>query len=233
MSAQLGGSNLPKAGQWPPYTGNGSLPTGRAWSLFRNGLDYIVQMPRQGEYMFGGGEGMESNRQVDQMNDSLPPDHSVASYLNGALPNYFGYDKWGSERTDFLQPNDTAVFRGRTKRVWTGIEGGAWDSRPLVGKIPISATGRPRKNGINGAEWISAAYDGEGMCYAWLSGQALGFMLLSEEKGYSGNHTLPSWFPISFELTEERLNKNTTNEQQKRSRVRRLARVSEIFTHGN
>lgn len=53
MSAQLGGSGLPKAGQWPSRTGNGCLPGGRAWNLFRNGLgfnlDYAAQLPRNGE----------------------------------------------------------------------------------------------------------------------------------------------------------------------------------------
>lgn len=229
MSAQLGGAGLPKAGQWPSYTVNGSLPTGRAWSLFRNGLDYVVQMPRNGEYMFGGGETKSSDRQADDMDDSVSPDHNVASYLNGALPSYFGYDNWGSERTDFPRSNDTAVFLGRTKRVWTGIEGSAWDGRPIVGMIPTSATGRKRNNKTSGAEWISTAYDGEGMCYAWLSGQALGSMILSGEDGLS-NHTLPDWFPLSLELTESRL--NATTGKQERPRMRRMARVSTVLGKG-
>ncbi|KAL2882583.1 hypothetical protein SGCOL_001785 [Colletotrichum sp. CLE4] len=95
MSSQLGGSGLPKAGQWPSYTVNGSLAGGRAWSLYLNGLDYIFQMPRNGELMFGAYiDGDDAN--ANTYDDSRAPLHLSASYLNGALPNHFGYDTWGS-----------------------------------------------------------------------------------------------------------------------------------------
>lgn len=230
MSAQVGGAGIPRAGEWPSYSGNGSLSTGRAWSLYRGGLDYIVQMPRNGEFMFGGGgrgggsERDPSTTNVD-MDDSLPPDHSTAAYLGGALPNYFGYGKWGSERTDFPSRDDPSIFPGRTRRVWTGIEGSSSDGRPLVGMIPASVTRRPVRDASKGAEWISAAYDGEGMCFAWLCGQALGSMLLGGEKG--GNQTLPDWFPLSFQLLEERM-KNSTGARSMIGR-RHITRMGTAF----
>ncbi|KAK0372399.1 hypothetical protein CLIM01_10236 [Colletotrichum limetticola] len=228
MSAQLGGNGLPKAGEWPSYTGNGSLAGGRAWSLYRNGLDYIVQMPRNGEFMFGADvDGDDAN--VDTYDDSRAPLHLSASYLNGALPNYFGYDTWGSERTDFPQSLDPSVWNGRTKRVWVGIEGSSVDSRPFVGRIPQSATGRSVKATSTGSEWVSASFDGEGMCFAWLCGRALSRMIAKTGSGANasnGSSTIPEWFPESFLVTEERLEKkNVTKRQVRQWTHPRMAKV--------
>ncbi|KAL3302209.1 FAD dependent oxidoreductase [Colletotrichum asianum] len=223
MSAQLGGSGLPKAGSWPSYTGNGSLPGGRAWSLFRNGLDYIVQMARNGELMFGGGiEGDEPGTTFPS--DSGPPSHTAVSYLNGALPNYFGYDTWGSERTDFPETSDANVWRGRTKRVWVGIEGSSSDSRPFVGRLPETATKRPAKNATSGGEWVSAAFDGEGMCFAWLCGRALSEMIKAGSSGPNSIAGLPDWFPHSFLVTGDRLSeRNITRREEKAWTYPRMA----------
>lgn len=239
MSAQLGGAGLPKAGEWPSYSGNGSLPGGRAWSLFRNGLDYVVQMPRNGEYMFGGdivgggfgggGEGAAegNNTTAPVLSDAGPPAHITASYLNGALSSYFGYENWGAERTDF--PQDEAgshVFPGRTKRVWVGIEGGSRDGRPFVGRLPGSATARPAQNvsAGGGGEWVSAAFDGEGMCFAWLCGRALSQMIASGASGGQEAAGVPEWFPRSFLVTEERLaNRSVTRREAHRWMYPRMA----------
>uniref|UniRef100_L2G5B9 FAD dependent oxidoreductase, putative n=2 Tax=Colletotrichum fructicola (strain Nara gc5) TaxID=1213859 RepID=L2G5B9_COLFN len=223
MSAQLGGSGLPKAGSWPSYTGNGSLPGGRAWSLFRNGLDYIVQMPRNGELMFGGGiEGDEPGTTFPS--DSGPPSHTAVSYLNGALPNYFGYDTWGSERTGLPETSDANVWRGRTKRVWVGIEGSSSDSRPFVGRLPETATKRPAKNATSGGEWVSAAFDGEGMCFAWLCGRALSEMIKAGSSGLNSTAGLPDWFPQSFLVTGDRLSlRNITRRDEKAWTYPRMA----------
>ncbi|EUC27138.1 hypothetical protein COCCADRAFT_31301 [Bipolaris zeicola 26-R-13] len=180
-----------------------------AWSLYRGGLSYIVQMPQNGEFMFGGGcggDGAANTTNVDT-DDSLPPNHGTAAYLNGALPGYVGYDNWGPERSDFPSENGSFIFPGRTKRVWTGMEGASSDGRPLVGMIPTSVTRRSVGAITTSAQWILAAYDGEGMCFAWLCGQALASMLLGREK--RSNQTHPYWFPLSFELTEERMNSSS------------------------
>ncbi|KAL1868884.1 hypothetical protein Daus18300_005720 [Diaporthe australafricana] len=230
MSAQLGGSGLPKAGAWPSYTGNGSQPGGRAWSMYRNGLDYVVQMPRNGEYMSGGdigmgGGGEESN--TTTLSDAGPPSHITASYLNGALSSYFGYKNWGPERTDFPQEAAvTGVFPGRTKRVWVGIEGSSRDSRPFVGLLPQSATTRPMRNASLGAEWMSAAFDGEGMCFAWLCGRALSQMIMSGGSGKQEAAGVPEWFPRSFLVTEQRLaSRNVTRREAHHWMYPRMANV--------
>ncbi|PVH72026.1 nucleotide-binding domain-containing protein [Cadophora sp. DSE1049] len=241
MSAQLGGQGTPKAGEWPPYLANGSAPGGRAWSLYNGGLDYVVQMPRNGELMFGGGGGGPDNgapgtsgdsslsTRVDPplgiYDDSTPADHVTASYLNGALPDYFGYDAWGAERSDFPPSKDTNVWPGRTMRVWTGIEGGATDGRPYVGRIPVSATQRQVKNQTGSGEWISAAYDGEGMCFAWLCGRALSSMILGNEFRENTNATtIPAWFPQSFTISDDRLIKSNSTAVNRMVR-RRITRM--------
>ncbi|KAF5003257.1 hypothetical protein FDECE_10157 [Fusarium decemcellulare] len=212
MSAQIGGAGLPEAGHWPDYTGNGSLPGGRAWSLFRNGLDYAVQMPRTGVYMFGGDVGLAFNRGID-MDDSRSPDHISVSYLNGALPNYFGYKTWGTEKVNTAADSvPPGAYPGRSRRVWTGIEGHSGDGRPFVGRIPESVSSRKAQNQTLGGEWVAAAYDGEGMCFAWLSGRALSQMVRSGQESH-----VPGWFPKSFLITEERM-------KEKPAEPRRLGR---------
>lgn len=213
MSAQVGGSGLPEAGHWPDYSGNGSLPGGRAWSLFRNGLDYAVQMPRTGVYMFGGGVG--GDNALSDFDDSRNPNHISASYLNGALPNYFSYDNWGAEKIQAAESLPQGAYRGRTRRVWTGIEGLSADGRPFVGRLPESAT---KRQANDGGEWIAAAYDGEGMCFAWLCGRALSQMI----QGGGNNSKNPDWFPESFLVTEKRLKEKPGN--QRRSLPSRVSR---------
>ncbi|KAL9619758.1 MAG: hypothetical protein Q9160_005689 [Pyrenula sp. 1 TL-2023] len=209
MSAQLAGSAIPNAGKWPAYLPEGSLPGGRAWSLYREGLDYVVQMPRDGVLMYGGDAGFkDENEALDPMDDSAPPNHFAVSYLNGALPNYFGYDTWGAERTDYVPEDPDSTFPGRTKRVWTGIEGGSRDGRPFVGRLSTNITQRPSPADGYGGEWVSAAYDGEGMCFAWLCGKALSAMIIGDELKEEGrNQTVlvPEWFPEAFTVPESRM----------------------------
>lgn len=211
MSAQRGGAGLPDAGHWPAYSGNGSLPGGRAWSLFRDGLDYIVQNPQDGTLMFGGDGGLTNDSVTAALNpydDSALPNHGAASYLNGALPNYFGYNTWGIERIASPQTEDAEVFPGRTKRVWTGIEGLVSDGRPLVGRLPVEQTCRAPAAGGEGREWVAAAFNGEGMAYAWLCGRALSAMLVADQVHPSLPHNDPAlmqWFPESFLVTNERI----------------------------
>lgn len=209
MSAQLGGNGLPKPGEWPASSSEGSLPGGRAYSFFCGGMesfDYVVQMPENGEFMFGGAADMvRDNASLLSMDDSVPPAHAATAYLNGALPDYFGYDTWGAERTDFPKSSDPRVAEGRTKAVWTGIEGFSSDGLPFVGRLPTEAISSESEDGQKGSEWVSASFSGEGMCFAWLSGKALSTMLLAEESGDDPRDAL-EWFPESFTITPERLN---------------------------
>lgn len=198
MSAQIGGAGLPEAGHWPDYTGNGSLPTGRAWTFFNDDLDYAVQMPRTGVYMFGSDVGLRT--QYETMDDSENPDHLTASYLNGALPNYFGYESWETERVDDAESVPEGAYPGRSRRVWTGIEGMSGDGFPIVGHLPASATTRKAENQSLGGEWVISAFNGEGMCSAWLCGRALSQMISSDQACH-----VPDWFPTSYLITERRL----------------------------
>ncbi|KAI6345515.1 hypothetical protein MCOR25_011022 [Pyricularia grisea] len=50
MSVQVGGTNIPRAGAWPPHldknSSNNRNPGGPAYSFYReHGLDYLVQQP--------------------------------------------------------------------------------------------------------------------------------------------------------------------------------------------
>lgn len=163
------------------------------------------------------------------LSDSGPPNHVTASYLNGALPSYFGYDNWGPERTDFPQQGAAGApgkgaCPGRTKRVWVGIEGGSRDSRPFVGLLPQSATTRAARNASAGGEWVSAAFDVEGMCFAWLCGRALSQMIASGGSGGQEAAGVPEWFPRSFLVTEQRLaSRNVTRREAHRWMYPRMA----------
>ncbi|KAK7981310.1 DAO-domain-containing protein [Apiospora saccharicola] len=226
MSAQLGGAG---PGQWPAYHNNVSLPGGRAWSLFlRDGLDYIVQEPENNEYMYGGGAGVSFPGQgsENQYDDSRLPPPVVAAYLNGALPTYFGYQNWGPERTDFpadLHPD--AIWAGRTKRVWTGIEGFTTDAFPLVGPLSEQFTNRKVQNPAAGSEWVSAGFNGEGMDYAWLSGKGLSEMIRNHMANNATNEeALFEWFPKAFLPTEARLRKQNGTAAMGRREVGRNSR---------
>ncbi|KAK8050848.1 FAD dependent oxidoreductase [Apiospora rasikravindrae] len=217
MSAHLGGAGLPKPGAWPAYHNNVSLPGGRAWSLFlRGGLDYIVQNPENGEYMFGGGAGIPEPENINQYDDSVFPAAATASYLNGALPTYFGYQNWGAERTDFpADLHQDVIYPGRTKRVWTGVEGFTTDAFPFVGPLSQKFTNRAVKNRAAGGEWVSAGFNGEGMDYAWLSGKGLSEMIRNHMANAT-NEPLYEWFPQAFLPTQERLRKQNSTSVARR-----------------
>ncbi|KAK8091350.1 FAD dependent oxidoreductase [Apiospora phragmitis] len=199
MSAQLGGAGLPKAGKWPAYRNNVSLPGGRAWSLFlRGGLDYLVQEPEHGEYMFGGGAGLPDEPAAgrDPYDDSGNP----------APPSpHFPAD---------LHPD--VIYLGRTKRVWTGVEGFTADAFPLVGPLSAQQTQRTIKNPAAGREWVSAGFNGEGMDYAWLSGKGLSEMIRNHMANAT-DEALFRWFPKAFLPTEERLGKRNSTTMARRS----------------
>ncbi|KAK0443329.1 uncharacterized protein EV420DRAFT_1278006, partial [Desarmillaria tabescens] len=49
-----------------------------------------------------------------------------------------------------------------------------------------------------GSEWIAAAYSGEGMMHACMSGKALAYMVLGKDV---------DWLPAPFRMTEKRWKK--------------------------
>ena len=88
------------------------------------------------------------------------------------------------------------------------------DSLPWVGMLPSFVTQR-EVNGTDseaserdslGAEWISAAFSGEGMVHAWLCGQALGTMVLSKDGRFVDSKPAGlSWFPEEMLVNEKRI----------------------------
>ncbi|KAF7555402.1 hypothetical protein G7Z17_g2252 [Cylindrodendrum hubeiense] len=80
----------------------------------------------------------------------------------------------------------------KTKKVWSGIMGFTADGLPMAGNLSRLSTGR-----TGSGEWIAAGFNGHGMDKCWLTGQAVAKMALGE--------AVPSWFPESFLISEERL----------------------------
>ncbi|KAH8900479.1 nucleotide-binding domain-containing protein [Thozetella sp. PMI_491] len=204
MSAQLAGASIPKAQDWAPIWPRND-PTKAVYRTLNTDSDYIVQLPKNGEFMMGGGGGGDSSK-VAWYDESSPPDLGISAYLDGAMASYFGGENYGAERTDFPQPDDPNVWKGRTKRVWTGVKANSPDGRPLVGRLPTAVTTRPVPLNARGAEWISTGYDGQGMCWAYLCARALSSSILSfENSPGNGTDAYPDWFPWSLVASEARL----------------------------
>lgn len=180
--------------------------------------------------MYGGGAGVSfpGKDSQGQYDDSGTPPPVVAAYLNGALPTYFGYQNWGAERTDFPANLHPDIWAGRTKRVWTGVEGFTTDAFPLVGPLAEQFTKRPVKDPAAGQEWVAAGFNGEGMDYAWLSGKGLSQMIRNHMANAT-NESLFEWFPQVFLPTEARLRKPNDTAVMRRDGGRNSRRdVSEL-----
>ena len=150
----------------------------RSWSfIHRRGFDYVSQRPGTGELIAGGGVVQSPEKGMDEFGIWRDDRSSFAirAYLDGLLPTMFGAHNWGAD------------VGARVKMAWTGCMGYTPDLLPYVGildqkitqrKVP---TARSSKNAKQPAEWISAGFQGEGMALAWLSGVAVGLMLVGEE----------------------------------------------------
>lgn len=203
MIAQAVGDKVPDAGQWPSLYPNGSESGGRAMGLWRDYYGSMLQQPKTG--LFIGGGGIEGQDIYPAWDDYSPLEPILASYLNGFMTTFFGYDNWGAERP--AGPPQKDVHSGRTKNIWTGVDSMSWDEYPVVGALPASATGRQVSNG---AEWICTGYSGDGMPTAWLSAKALSEVILQSEENRD-NQTWPDWFPDAWVVSEERLRKEATD----------------------
>ncbi|QSZ35135.1 hypothetical protein DSL72_008000 [Monilinia vaccinii-corymbosi] len=173
----------------------------RSWIFnYDRGYDYVTQLPigsaSDGEMMMGGGfvrsqgggiyaTGVSTDSKLDLYADI---------HLRGALGAVFGPENWG------------AVHGPAVKSMWTGNMGFSTDGLPWVGKLPESSTGRriTTAQTTRGAEWAAAAFSGEGMVHAWLSGKALAGMILSHDHAEAGL-AVPEWFPEAMIISEKRL----------------------------
>ncbi|EAU36654.1 predicted protein [Aspergillus terreus NIH2624] len=172
----------------------------RSWLInYDRGFDYLTQLPCDGDaetagkMMFGGGFAQSEAGGVGDL--GIATDSELSFYadihLSGALSAIFGRENWGS------------VSGPSVEQMWTGSMAYSADGLPWVGKLPRSATLRDSPAEGKGGEWISNACCGEGMVQTWLSGKALGRMLLKHD-GLAGNEDL-SWFPKEMLVTEERV----------------------------
>ncbi|KAF7122045.1 hypothetical protein CNMCM5793_009600 [Aspergillus hiratsukae] len=188
MSAQTPGSKFRNQG------------TEHSWIFnYDRGFDYLTQLPRSevGEMMmFGGGFAQGEGGGIADFGISTDSELSLYAdiHLSGALSAVFGRENWGSVPGPVVE------------KMWTGNMGFSADGFPWVGQLPVSLTRREQKEESQGAEWISAAFSGEGMVLAWLCGKALGTMLLAyDDELVETESTDLSWFPDQMLVTEKRI----------------------------
>ncbi|KAJ6104528.1 hypothetical protein N7523_010848 [Penicillium sp. IBT 18751x] len=182
MSSQTPGDKFPLQGEKHSWIFN-----------YDRGFDYLTQLP-SGQMMFGGGFAQGESLGIADL--GVPADNEMSLaidiHLSGALSAVFGRESWGRVQGNPIQA------------MWTGNMGFSADGFPWVGKLPSSLTHRNQTSDKagEGAEWVCAAFGGEGMVQAWLSGKALAAMLLIKD-GHSGKDL--SWFPEQLLVTEERV----------------------------
>ncbi|KAL3457551.1 putative FAD dependent oxidoreductase [Aspergillus heterothallicus] len=188
MSAQHAGEKFPSQGDKHSWIFN-----------YERGFDYLTQLPNSdtGKMMMLGG-GFAQGEGCGVADFGVATDSELSLYadihLSGALPAVFGRDNWG------------AVPKPGVESMWTGNMGFSADGFPWVGRLPGSVCGRGAKTGSRGAEWISAAFSGEGMVLAWLCGKAVGTMLLRDDGDLADTESEDlDRFPEQLLVTEERV----------------------------
>ncbi|PYI10915.1 FAD dependent oxidoreductase [Aspergillus sclerotiicarbonarius CBS 121057] len=168
---------------------------------YDRGFDYLTQLPQSeaGQMMmFGGGFAQGEGGGIADLGIAADSELSLYAdiHLSGALSVVFGRDNWGS------------VPRASVDKMWTGNMGFSADGLPWVGQLPASLTKRGVHGEGYGAEWVSAAFSGEGMVLAWLCGKALATMLLIHDDQLLQTESRDlSWFPEQMLVTEERIEK--------------------------
>ncbi|KAI4659985.1 uncharacterized protein J4E79_005787 [Alternaria viburni] len=163
------------------------LPTTYSF-IYRDGYEYMIPRPLPDggqQIVIGGGLGRLPHAGPSEYgtvdDSSLNPE--ISKYLNESLTGYFGKDNWGEKSKEEASR--------RVVQEWTGIMGATADGRPFVGEVP-------GKKGL----WISAGFNGHGMVLCLKSAEALVKMM---ETGSANGK--PEWFPESFLMTQERLEK--------------------------
>ncbi|KAI0136940.1 FAD dependent oxidoreductase-domain-containing protein [Xylariales sp. AK1849] len=203
MSAQRPGK------QFPDHNGS------RSWSVvYGKAYDYVTQRPStngvQGDIILGGGFDRGRNQGIDQVgrydDSSAGMDALTVNHIGNIFPTVFT-PHWGDDQEG-----------GRMKKVWTGIVAVTGDMLPFVGRLDPKLTGRKPKStrsraGVPVGEWVSAGYCGDGMVWAWLSGTALGIMLVGSEReklpeipGRPAGR-VEDWFPHELMPTLKRVKK--------------------------
>ncbi|GKZ26507.1 hypothetical protein AbraIFM66951_002588 [Aspergillus brasiliensis] len=188
MSAQHPGQNFRCQGEEHSWIFN-----------YDRGFDYLTQLPQSeaGQMMmFGGGFAQGQGGGIADLGISDDSELSmyVDIHLSGALSAVFGRNNWGN------------VGRQSVEQMWTGNLGFSADGMPWVGRLPASTTQRGVYGKEKGAEWVSAAFSGEGMVLAWLCGKALATkLLIHDDELLETEPTDLSWFPEQMLVTEDRI----------------------------
>jgi glycine/D-amino acid oxidase-like deaminating enzyme len=182
MSAQTPGDKFPNQASHHSWLFN-----------YDRGFDYLTQLPG-GQMMLGGGFAQGEAGGLADLGISTDCDLSlyIDIHLSGALRAIFGGKDWGRVQGDAVQA------------MWTGNMAFSSDGFPWVGRLPGAATGRSG-HGSEGAEWVCAAFGGEGMVQAWLSGKAMATMLLTQDAALSETVSGDiSWLPEQLLVSEGR-----------------------------
>lgn len=203
MSAQTPGDKFPNQG------------SEHSWIFqYDRGFDYLTQLPHtkhsSGQMMFGGGFARGEGGGLADLGIAMDSGQSLYAdiHLSGALSAVFGRENWGT------------VSGPSVQSMWTGNMGFSADGFPWVGKLPASATQRENRSeniasqhhvsATPGAEWVCAAFSGEGMVHTWLCGKTVASMLLSDEgKLASSKQSDLSWFPEQMLVSEKRIRDST------------------------
>lgn len=202
----LRGRIFPVRGQMSAQTPGDRFPcqaTKYSWLFnYDRGFDYLTQLP-DGQMMLGGGFSQAEGGGIADL--GVPTDSELSLYidihLSGALSAIFGRPTWGRVQGDPVQA------------MWTGNMAFSADGFPWVGRLPVSVTRRgsddktrDNKKDSKGAEWLCAAFGGEGMVQAWLCGRALAIMLLTQDRRLDPTVEADlSWFPDQMLVSEERI----------------------------
>jgi len=212
---RLGGSSRTTTGtESQSQSQNQKQNQSRSWSIVypSGGLDYVTQNINTGELWYGGGliRGEAGGRAAFGDADDTTMDAMTRCHLHGAPPVFYGLENWGDddeEEGGGGTGTSTSNTSPRVKAEWSGIMGFTADALPLVGQLPLSATGRAGRG-----EWIAAGFNGYGMPNCWGSGRALAqqmmmmmMMMSASGKGEAGKEPLDESFPTSYLVTEERL----------------------------
>ncbi|EMD95590.1 hypothetical protein COCC4DRAFT_183151 [Bipolaris maydis ATCC 48331] len=163
------------------------LPTTYSF-IGRDGYEYMIPrpLPSGGQHIvIGGGLARLPDGGATEFGivDDASLNPAISAYLRETLTGYHGSENWGE--------TSEAEAERRVETEWTGIMGATADGQPFVGEVP-------GKRGL----WVSAGFNGHGMVLCLKSAEALVEMI---EGG--GVKSAPGWFPESFLISKERVEK--------------------------
>lgn len=174
MTVQDLGPSVPNLGSEKSFGFHYTPVFDEETNTLADGLWYLTQNAKSGYFFFGGEKGT--------MDDTLTADDTTVTktsldHLQHILPTFFNY---------------TGVKEDPLVAAWSGVMGFTADGAPYVGRIPESITGR-HGNG----EWIVAGFNGYGMPYCWMAGEALASIVVGEDP--------KEYLPEVYRVSEERL----------------------------